>query len=345
MMSRKLFSVLACAAITGAAFGCAQAKDSVDSQQSALDTADPAASVANEKPGVADRAAKGQRKGPHWRTGGPMRGGPGPLGVFKRALDEINLSDAQMKTVQSALDSACDHKDGARDGGHALMDALMKGIASGNVDESALQARIAAAVQEVQAHVSKDAAALNTVHETLTADQRQALVTNIRDEMKQHRERRAHGDGPRPPDLAGPHPDFAAPPPGKDGPRRFGGPGLMRAVHRLTLTEAQEQAIDSALANARPTPPTAAERNEHEQRLNAMLDAFAAPRFDARTLLDGKDITQHLQKRWTNEATLAKALVGILTAQQRAQLAEIARHAPMPPGPPPPDDSDEPEQP
>ena len=206
-------------------------------------------------------AARGPAHGPH----------PGPDFLLVAALHEpINLTDAQKTTLESALTASRPAAPPAFDRTRAS--ALAAAIRAGSVDATALEAP---GDDGMAARQAASAQALTTLHATLTAGQRRALVDAV---SKRSAERGAKTDG-----AEGPrHPmDHAR---GDHGP--MGPVGHM--VEGLDLTTAQEDAIRAKLDAQRPSPPTEADRTamkaQHEAMraaMDAKLQTFASDTFDA----------------------------------------------------------------
>jgi Spy/CpxP family protein refolding chaperone len=217
-------------------------------------------------------AAEADRAAPDARHEGPRRGPPrdyerrgphgGPEGLFVVALHELDLGDEQRATIESALRSLHDEA-GPPPDMQAMHAQLAAAVRSGSVDPSRFEGD--AHADRKQARRDRLASALDTLHDTLTAEQRGEVVAFVRSkappEPKERGERKA-----------------------KAGKR---GHGIERLLHGVEVTDAQRAKIEEALERAgldeRKDP-----RAHHEamtKAREAMLTAFASDSFDAADVL------------------------------------------------------------
>ncbi|MFO0761848.1 MAG: Spy/CpxP family protein refolding chaperone, partial [Byssovorax sp.] len=237
--------------------------------------------------------AKGDGPGRGHRRHGPPGG---PEALFVTALHELDLSDAQKTTIQAAMDKARPKppaEPGKIDAGRAeIGKALADGVRAGKIDEAAVKAKAGAHEKEMEAHRADLASAIATLHDTLTKDQRKALVDAVEKRMAEHGPGEGHHGRPGGPGGPGGPDGERGGPRGEHGPRgeRGGpggpeghGPGPMRGgplgpmLHDLDLTEAQRADIHKALEAQRPAPPDAdAMKKQHEAMRDAMKAKLAA---------------------------------------------------------------------
>jgi Spy/CpxP family protein refolding chaperone len=277
--------------------------------------------------------ARGQR---------PPPGGGGPDHLLMAALHELTLTDAQKSTIEGLL---AKNGPGAREHGpqdRVALTALTESVRAGKIDAAAVIAKIGANDRGPDAHLAETASALQTLHTTLTKEQRRALVDSMTARMADH----GPPPGAPPQDKGARGPDGARGPrdhgPGGPGGERFGKGGpLGHMLDGLSLTDAQRTSIDSALAAQRPAAP------DHEAmkkgfeamktEMSARLESFAADTFDAKAFLappanapQGKPM-MHPMARMVNELAV---VVPLLDATQRETLAaQLEKGPPMgPPG-------------
>lgn len=304
--------------------GCSHAADSTETRASALAAAARSASApappadAAPPPEGAAHAARGR----------------GPHALFYIALHDGGLSAAQTTTLTTALDALeADARDVHRKE-RALIVALARAVSAGKVDETALDPSIDSLATNISVHAQQEKQALQTLHDTLSGAQRKIVVARAEEHegrARKLREALADGGAPRGPQT------FGERGPGRMG---FGPPGtsLGFLVHSLDLTPAEQQALRQAFTQAdggAPGPDAWHERaQEFLKKRRALLAAFAGDQFDANAQFDSSDLVAHVQKHWAHEVSFAKALVPILTAEQRVKLAQLAENPPAPHPPP-----------
>ena len=236
----------------------------------------------------------------------------GPMMAFQIALKELDLSAEQRATLQGVADGLRpEEHEGARP---AVFGELADAVRAGKLDETAFQAKVDALAAEHAKQPAKMAAAFQTLHDTLTADQRTKLVATIRDRMAAHEQKgRDHEPDGRDHDEArGPDKDR---------------PGLP-FMHGIELSADQRTRVEQALADAGLDKPEGKAGFEPmRKQLQAALDAFATDKFDAASFVPtmSKDRGDHAQK-------LLKVLVTVtplLDQAQRAQLADNLAKGPM----------------
>lgn len=252
----------------------------------------------------------------HDHEHGHMRHGPAGL-LFTALHAPIGLSDAQRATIQSLVDGLKPNAPDAQKAEHAQhAKALADAIRAGNVDVAALTPSKGEAPDHA-AHEAALADALTKLHDTLTPDQRTALVAAM-----QRHEGKEHGDKSK---MEKKHE------------RR--GP-MQHLLGSLDLTDAQKSAIDAKLAANAPAPPTeadiAAMKAKHEamkKEMEAKLQTFTADTFDAKAFLarpaDAPKFEEHAP-RMLKELSI---VVPMLTPAQREALATKIEQGPAMHGP------------
>ncbi|EYF01306.1 Hypothetical protein CAP_8460 [Chondromyces apiculatus DSM 436] len=242
------------------------------------------------------------------------------------ALHELDLTDAQESAIEGALETLRAGMKGERPEGRAPFAVLAAGVRAGKVDVAAVVAKAGTPGAGFEAHRAAVANALQTLHATLTKEQRRALVDTLAARAEAHG---PHGKG------AGKQGERAGGPPP-------GGP-LGHLLGRLDLDEDQQEAIARVLEADTPAPPSAADHEAMKQHVEAMrvemrarLESFAADTFDARTFLappagdkapGGAGVhgpAAHLERM---AKTLA-AVVPLLEPEQREALAKDLEQGP-----------------
>lgn len=269
--------------------------------------------------------------GPHAGRRHPGPGGPEVL-LFA-ALHELDLTDAQEAAIQGALDKAAPgpRERGPREG--APLGALAAGVRAGKIDAPAVLAKVGSPNKGAEERMAAVAGAIQTLHATLTEEQRRELVDVLEERAAEHGPA-GRRDDRRP----------AGPPPGEEG---EAGPEAARPLAHLLrgleLTDAQREEVGRALEAQRPTT---AQREAMRERMEAVheemrarLEAFAGASFDAKAFLAppaGADARgpagmAHPLERLVKDLAV---VVPILEPAQREALAALLEKAP-PMGPPP----------
>lgn len=327
MISNRRWRMWAGLSLVGALAGLAGLPGCVDEGGSprSPDVAEGAAPLAAQ--GAGDEEAGGPA-GPHARPRG-HHGPGGPEHLLRAALHELELSDAQRSAIEGALAKLPERPMGPPPEASAVFSALAEGVRAGKVDPAAVAAKGGGAPPAgFEEHRAAVAGALETLHATLTKEQRRALVDAVAERME-GREPRGERSGPR-------GPGGARDPGGPGGPPGGGPLGFL--LDRLDLTEAQRDAIDSALEAQRPAgEDVEAMKKRHEAMraaMSARIEGFAADSFDAKAFLappEGAGLPepgQHLQRM----AETFAVVVPLLQPAQREALAALLEQGP--PAPP-----------
>jgi len=229
----------------------------------------------------------------------------------------INLTAEQKATIEGLVKANAHrgHDDGsgrAQELAAALRSNTVADLVQPKIDESAREARIAASAK-----------ALATLHDTLTPDQRVALVDSIAKRASEHGPKRG---------------EHAA----KDGAQRERGEraGAERGLHRggrgggpmgllagLELTPEQKQAIKSQLDAQRPAKPTAEQREAMKAKMESMraemkakLESFKSDQFDATAFVTPPKQMARPEMAAHGKNPLA-VIASVLTPEQRELLA------------------------
>jgi Spy/CpxP family protein refolding chaperone len=288
--------------------------------------------AADRAAGKADRA--GEEGGRHGRRGRGHRGPPGPDFMLTAALHDLTLTDAQKTTIEAALEKARPAAPPQMRGDRTPFAALAAGVRAGKVDATALAASMPEHRPDAD-RIASVSAALETLHATLSPEQRRTLVDTI--------SKRAHEHGPgRGPDgahHAGPGRDARGNGEHHAGPGRGdhrGGP-LGHMLAGLDLTEAQRTSIDKIFSASKPSE---ADHEAMKQRFEAMqagmkarLESFAADSFDAKAFaappagVDARGPRDHAERMGKD----LSAVVAVLEPAQREKLATMLESGPPSP--------------
>ncbi len=183
----------------------------------------------------------------------------GPHALIQTALEDLDLDDAQRRTIEADLAGM---RPPARP---EKATALAAAIRAGSIDPAKLaptEAEERTAKNEVHTRVL---ASLEKLHQTLMPEQRSELVGKVRARLERA--------------PAGPPPGMAAKPP-------HGAPGhLGFLLHGIDMDDAQRERIEAALDAANlPEPPPPLRPEEHRDKMVELLEAFAATTFAAKAI-------------------------------------------------------------
>lgn len=269
--------------------------------------------------------------------GGGFRHGPrGPEALLFAALHEpINLSADQKTAIEGAIASLRADREAQANRpapDRAPMMALAKAVRAGKIDTTAIAAAAPAAppvngTTDIDQHRVAAANALATLHSTLNADQRRALVDAVTKRMGEH-----DGKGP-----GGEHDQAGE---GGRGGREFGPMGGL--LKDLNLTDAQRDAIRTKFEAMRASEGGGTDREAMKKTFEsfkaerqAQLQTFTADSFDANAFvapppgekaLDHRpgDAKAHFE-RMANELAV---ITSVLDQNQREQLATRLEQGP-----------------
>lgn len=263
-------------------------------------------------------AAQRDERGPR----GPHRGGPGGGGLLVAALHEpsLNLTAEQTSTIKGALDASRPQPPQGGGFDKAKVAPLAAGIRAGKVDASMFPAK-----PDFAAHQAAEAKALTTLHDTLSADQRQALVAAVKSRAGEHGPKGDHG-GPKGDGPKGDHKGKGPHGPHAGGPG--GGPMMHGMLADLNLTDAQKEQLRAKREADRPAPPTdeqkAQWKAQHEAmkgQMDAKLQTFASGSSDANAFVakpEGVGPKAGGEDRMVKEMN---DVLSVLDANQREALA------------------------
>lgn len=275
-----------------------------------------------------DRAGR-NKKGRADRRGRRPRGG---MGMLERALDALDLTDAQQKQVAGIFAELGQTMRSQWDSKIAFRRALAEASRDGKVSVDEMKPeldRVSAAATE---RIDKLTAAIDKLHATLDAGQRKQLAEAL-DRRGPGKGRGGKGHGPRghgPPGHRGGQKGYGA----RGGPGGKGaGPGPDRFGF-LHLTDDQRARIRKALADAKLEQPgkgsPEAWRAEARDRMEALEHAFVGDDFKAADYLHKDEVVDKACEWAMFEVKRLSVVLPLLTDEQRSQLIE---HLSEPPGP------------
>ena len=300
-------------ALVGAlgAVGCA---DGAGTTETAPSEPGVASAPLTEAPAPVEQQDKREAKPNEGHHG--MRHERGPLGLLGVAMHELDLSDAQKATIKSAMEGLREGKDERREASPVAA-ALAAGLRAGKIDEAAVLAKVGSGKDEAdQARLAK---ALDTLHDTLTAEQRSKLVATMTERMDAEPKAR----GGKAADGAGKR-GFDKSKMGKGGPVGH----LLRGIE---LKGDQQKKIDEALAALKPSDAdrdAMKERGEEKRaEMRARMATFATDGFDAKAFLADKGEGHEVHAKRLVKAVAA--IAPILDASQREELAKRLESGPV----------------
>ncbi len=245
--------------------------------------------------------------------------GPSAM-LVHAALHDLELTDGQRSSLE---DLVADTSPGA-DGFAAhkeLMATLAAGLRGGAIDDEAVDTKLAAVHEVTGKHHQKMVAALDTLHDTLTAAQRTELVAIVRARgkaMEKRFEEKRHAKGDNKSDNHEKH-------------ERKHARSAGWFARGLDLSDAQREELATALTDAGVEQPNWEKMKEGmaawKANMTAMLDAFPADDFDAK-LHTAAITTDKAEKGLNHYVEVVKALSVILTVEQRDKLADKLEKGP-----------------
>jgi hypothetical protein len=248
--------------------------------------------------GQSDQATQSQTKAAGPAATREMHGPPGPEKLLFAALQHLDLTTDQRSTIENAARAIGPMAPVDR----SLLADIAGGVRAGKIDEGAVLAKFDAARPSADRAASM-ASALDTLHSTLTSDQRRAFVALVSSHLDEHAAEH-EGTGPDPAAIIG------------------------RLLSKLSLTADQRVSIDRVLA-AQDTSDGLDGRKPLRDQLRAQLVSFASERFDsagfAASLKTIVDTVMRGHVRRTVHAL--SAILPVLDASQRETLATMVENA------------------
>jgi Spy/CpxP family protein refolding chaperone len=257
--------------------------------------------------------------------GGPREAHGGPSGMLFQAARALDLSDDQKTRIEAAEKIAHGgptdaSRDAMKNAAKDLHTDLVAGIRAGKVDTSKLEPRYAAVEKIIGDSQTKQAEALNALHDALDTTQRRAVTANVRAKQAMREEKMAHREGM----------DGGAAMGGADGGKAHwtSKRSFDRLTHGLELDVDQQKKVDALVANEDAAKAAHPDGAELKKSVEAMLTAFDKDTFDAKKL-DALDVKK-ARAPMEQEARLVAQLVPILKPEQREKLAAKMEKGPSP---------------
>jgi len=231
----------------------------------------------------------------HADTMHQMHGPPGPELLLVAALHHLEVTPAQKAAIAGALQSIPPVID------RAMFAAVATAVRAGKLDATAALDQIKRAAGKPE----RDAAlvsALDTLHATLTAEQRRSLVDAVNEHFEEH--------------ASMPAPEA----------------GMMQhlAAAGVTLTAAQREAVAKMVAaQPRPTDELKAQMETFHRELQSRLETFAGATFDATAFVAFAHGMASMQMAHISHVVEGIALLlPMLDATQREAVAQMIEKAP-----------------
>jgi Spy/CpxP family protein refolding chaperone len=223
-----------------------------------------------------------------------MHGPPGPEMLLVAALHHLEVTPAQRAAIASALQSIPPVID------RAMFAEVAAAVRAANLDPTAVLAQIKGAAAKPERDAAL-ASALDTLHSTLTAEQRRGLVDAVNEHFEEHGAMPAHEAG------------------------------MMQhlAAAGVTLTAAQRDAVAKMVA-AQPSSSeeTKAQMEAFHHDLQARLETFAGATFDATAFVAFAHGMAAMQMAHISHMVDGVArLLPMLDATQREAVAQMIEKA------------------
>ena len=275
---------------------------------------------------------RGNRRGEpgHFRGMGRRGAGKGfgSVGLLREALNLTTLSNAQHGAIRGLIEEQrTAGRPASKRFDAGFRTQLADAVRAGHIDMALMSQRRETMDTARKAHIADRNRRLDTLHKTLSADQRVALVDRVRarvsaggdvDDRSRGRRGKGRGRFARNGGMSDENLDLGRP--------SRSGRGLFRMVQGLALTPKQQTAIDTLMEKQRDNRPSEADRTAKREALRkcreAFLDSFASETFDAATQRCPRFSDDERESRRTRRAEGMNELIQILTESQRQLLAD-----------------------
>jgi Spy/CpxP family protein refolding chaperone len=231
----------------------------------------------------------------------------GFAGMFLRAAQQLDLTDEQ-KSVVSTLEPLLHAAPNVRPALQTFHADLVAGIEAGLLDATKIQGDLSAIDTAAQAARDVQAGALGRLHDALDAPRRKALVDAIR-------ERQSARDGGRKPFWSN-----------DGGPTNWTARRLDRMTQKLGLDAVQQKQVAGLLAKddvSSGRPGSSGLRDVGKRHLDALLTAFEAESFDAKSFDPSWAADKSPADRLHHQVTFLGHLLPILKPEQRDRLSTL----------------------
>ncbi|MBX3193180.1 MAG: Spy/CpxP family protein refolding chaperone [Labilithrix sp.] len=214
----------------------------------------------------------------------------GPLALISHALSKTCLSDEQRATVERMGTVVSEQENKVAEARRNFRHELLAQFRSGHIDACSLDDEVDALVRAREAASPTLRKAFEDLHDMLDPSQRTAFVDAIKSRIKEKREAAK--------------------------------PMLDDLARDLDLTAEQKEQIHAVLEKAKE------QREEERSTFRNVLKAFTEDKFSMEEIAPVADVGEKTRARATRMIATAEEITGILTAEQREQLAQriMARH-------------------
>ncbi len=359
MTGQFFFSGMLLMALTVAPLGCTEEGDDEGAEQvsakaGALSDANGEKTVRQHRGSGRHDRQEGVRQGK--RGGKDKMGRRGRKGrdragiLIKTALQQDSLTAEQREKIEALVARKREARNGARKEGHNVHRAgLAEAVRDGKVDAVAMQARFEERAAQREAKKAARAEDLSTLFATLDASQRQAVVDAVKARREQKgrkndvgagfdrgkRGKRAGGRGEHVMGertaRSGEGKGFC----GKHGGHGGRGAGIFRLVKGLELTEEQQTQIATltqelkANDNGPDKEQRKAKREEMKQCRVSFIESFTTESFNPAAAVCRRGADVNRQENMNQRIAGFSTLLGILTEEQRNQLADRLENPPV----------------
>lgn len=219
--------------------------------------------------------------------------------------DAISLNDSQKAMLHGQREKLEASKRSIETAVRGLRTDLANQVRLGAIDRAKVQADESAVVNAFRYHGQEEADVLETLHASLAPTDRSDIVAAARAERPGMAERQPN---------QGPWQGQSASERQKE--------HVDRLTRDLDLDAQQQQQV-SSIFNSQPPPENW--REEHAQRVDALLDAFQSDTFDARTAvpLASSSVPEKVHERVERRVRFLSQLLPILRPDQREKLASM----------------------
>lgn len=226
----------------------------------------------------------------HKRSGGPLK-------FLNKALKKLDLSAKQRTTLDTLKTNTQQKAAPLRDAVADAAKELARQVKLGAIDQTTLERQaelLKTAGEQVRPDITQ---AINTLHRTLTPDQRQQLVSALK---KKHEKRRW-------------------------GHRRHKMKKMKKLAKKIGLTEDQMDRLKAVMMSSFKghRGEMKKHRKQHRKQLRAAAEAFKSDSFDAGSFQIFGGPMARLQPHLQRFTTIAGQVLPILTPAQREKLAEL----------------------
>jgi Spy/CpxP family protein refolding chaperone len=259
--------------------------------------------------------------------------------MFIASLESVELKPEQKTAVEGIESDLAKLGEQHKEIGSKLANDVADGAEAGKIDHKKTDADIKEIVKAIEGTVPATQDAMTRLYKTLDAAQRKQLVETMRAKAKEMGE---HGMGEHGMDEhhgehgKGEHGDHGKGEPGEHGKgehaagEHHGDHGPMHELGELELTAEQREKIHTKI-EAEMKAQEASKKQQMEatkKHMDAIGDAFASDKFDAKKLGVGKQAPEMAKKMATMRVKMAEIVTGVLTPEQRTKFAaHIREHA------------------